>query len=125
MSTVAEVGYAVTRMLGSHRAGSRIFMLAGSFLAAGATPSFAQQPKAVFARDIQPILERSCYACHGPKQQMGALRLDSRKVALEGGISHGVIKPGDADASPLYRRVAGLGDQPRMPMGGQLPPEEI
>ncbi len=77
--------------------------------------------KVDFAKDIQPVLEKSCYSCHGEKLQMGGLRLDSRKLALEK-----VIKPGQATESTLYQRIAGLGDQPRMPMGaGPLEPNTI
>jgi mono/diheme cytochrome c family protein len=72
-----------------------------------------------FAKDIQPILEKSCYACHGPKQQMAGLRLDSKKLAFDGGQSGKAIVPGKSADSHLYQRVAGIGDQARMPMGGQ------
>ena len=56
---------------------------------------------------------------------MAELRTDSRQSVLHGGVSGGTVKPGEPDASPLYRRVAGIGDQTRMPMGGELPAEEI
>src|ERR1043166_5658719 len=72
-----------------------------------------------FSKDIQPIFEKSCYSCHGPKLQMGGLRLDSKKTALSGGPSGAVIQPGKPPGSLLYRRVAGIGDQPRMPIGGK------
>lgn len=73
-----------------------------------------------FARDIQPILNRSCEKCHGAKMQMGGLRLDAKAAVMK------ELKAGDAPASELYRRVAGLGDQARMPMGGKpLPAAEI
>src|SRR5216683_6178404 len=72
-----------------------------------------------FVKDIQPIFETSCYSCHGAKLQMGGLRLDSKNLALTGGQSGIVIQPGEAAGSVLYRRVAGIGDQPRMPMGGK------
>ncbi|MBI3668077.1 MAG: DUF1549 domain-containing protein, partial [Acidobacteria bacterium] len=75
--------------------------------------------KVDFARDIRPILEKSCHGCHGPKLQMNGLRLDSRKLALAGGQTGKVILPGQAAESPLYQRVAGLSEGPRMPMGGQ------
>jgi mono/diheme cytochrome c family protein len=79
-----------------------------------------------FAKDVQPIFESSCYACHGEKLQMGGLRLDSKKLALTGGKSGAVIEPGKAADSLLYRRVAGIGDQPRMPMGGKpLDPAQL
>ena len=69
--------------------------------------------------EILPIFEKSCYSCHGPKQQMHGLRLDSKKLALAGGHSGKVIYPYKATESPLYRRVAEIDDEPRMPMGGE------
>ncbi len=85
-------------------------------------PAAATPAKVDFAKDIQPIFEKSCYSCHGEKMQMGGLRLDSRQIAL-GGKS---IVRGNSSDSHLYQRVAGLGDQPRMPMGGEaLPAAQI
>ena len=78
-----------------------------------------------FANDIYPIFERSCHSCHGPEQQLGQLRLDSRQAALAGGQSGSIIRPGNPAESPLFQRVAGLNDLVRMPMGGQLAPAEI
>lgn len=78
-----------------------------------------------FAAQLQPIIEQACLGCHGPDQQLGQLRLDSRQAMLHGGASQGVVTPGDADASPLYQRIAGIGAGARMPMGGKLPTGEI
>ena len=75
--------------------------------------------KVDFVKQIQPIFESSCYSCHGPKMQMAGLRLDEKSAALAGGQSGAVIVPGKSADSSLYRRVAGMGDQPRMPMGGK------
>jgi len=73
-----------------------------------------------FARDVRPIFARSCAGCHGEKAQLGGLRLDSREAAAK------TIHAGAAVESSLYQRVAGVGDQARMPMGAKpLPPEEI
>ena len=72
-----------------------------------------------FEADVQPIFQRSCYNCHGPKVQMGNLRLDSKQSAAR------TLVAGHAVESTLYRRVSGLSDEPRMPMGGKLAPEEI
>jgi hypothetical protein len=66
-----------------------------------------------FVRDVQPILQKSCAGCHGEKSQMGSLRLDSRAAASK------TIVAGKSAESTLYQRVAGLGDQARMPMGGK------
>jgi mono/diheme cytochrome c family protein len=60
----------------------------------------------VFANEIQPVLERSCIECHGPKKIKGRLRLDTREAALAGGRSgRPAIKPGQPEASELLRRV--------------------
>ncbi|MFN0110560.1 MAG: DUF1549 domain-containing protein [Blastocatellia bacterium] len=67
-----------------------------------------------FAREIQPIFAASCAGCHGEKKQAAGLRLDSKAITLAK-----VIKPGKAAESELYRRIAGLSDQARMPMGGK------
>src|SRR6267143_3410489 len=68
-----------------------------------------------FARDIRPILEGSCFGCHGPTLQMSGLRLDAKTSALAGGQTGKVILPGNATSSPLYLRVAGVGQLERMP----------
>ncbi|HBY63196.1 MAG TPA: hypothetical protein DEH78_25520 [Solibacterales bacterium] len=82
--------------------------------------SFAQPPaKPDFARDVYPIFEKSCHSCHGPKAQLGNLRLDSQAAAAR------TFRAGEGAASTLYQRVAGLGDQPRMPMGGRLSEAQI
>ena len=84
-----------------------------------AAVSLSPAGAADFIRDVQPIFENSCYACHGAKLQMGGLRLDAKKPAFAGGKSGAIIEPGKSAESLLYRRVAGIGDQPRMPMGGK------
>ncbi|MCX6614144.1 MAG: hypothetical protein NTW74_25285, partial [Acidobacteria bacterium] len=79
-----------------------------------------------FERDVQPILKKSCFGCHGAGQQLGGLRLDAKATTFTGGVSGPSVKPNAALESPLYLRVAGMGDQARMPMGGKpLPAEQI
>jgi mono/diheme cytochrome c family protein len=105
-----------------------IFLNSGPDVRAQATPpaDSSSSKKVDFAKEIQPIFEKSCYSCHGEKLQMAGLRLDSKKLALAGGQSGKVIHPGKASESSLYKRVAGIGDQARMPMGGKpLEPAQI
>ncbi len=88
------------------------------------TPAFGQPVD--FVRDVQPIFVKSCNGCHGEKSQQAALRLDAKALALAGGQSGKVIVPGKATDSTLYQRVAGIGEQARMPMGGKaLPVEQV
>ena len=78
-----------------------------------------------FARDIQPIFEKSCWSCHGAAMQLSKLDLRSREGALSGGEKGAAIVPGKAEESRLYRRVAGM-ETPAMPMdGSKLSPEQI
>ena len=98
----------------------RTISLFGSFIAFVAIASGAD-----FAADIEPIFRENCYVCHGEQQQLGQLRLDSRKVATSPGPSGSRIVPHDAAASTIYQRVANLGDGNRMPMGGQLSDAEV
>ncbi len=82
--------------------------------------------KVDFIKEVQPLFEKSCYSCHGEKVQMGGLRLDSKKLALDGGLSGKTIRPGSAAESSLYQRIAGIGEQVRMPMGKDpLPADQI
>ncbi len=61
-----------------------------------------------FLREVRPILERSCIACHGPEKQKSGYRLDVRDIALQGGESgKPAIVPHNAKASPLIRLVSG------------------
>jgi formylglycine-generating enzyme required for sulfatase activity len=58
--------------------------------------------KVDFAKDIQPILELSCVACHREGHAKGGLRLETKQLALKGGDNGPAIVPGKALASPLY-----------------------
>ena len=79
----------------------------------------AQSEPINFTDHIRPIMERSCWNCHGEAAQLSDLDLSSREGALEGGAKGPAIVPGRAEDSRLFRMVAGL-DQPSMPMSGDL-----
>ena len=69
-----------------------------------------------FVKDVRPILERSCFGCHGPEKQKSGYRLDVRDVAMKGGESgERAIVPHDAKASPLIRFVSGEDEDMLMP----------
>ncbi|MDE3196599.1 MAG: DUF1549 domain-containing protein, partial [Acidobacteriota bacterium] len=76
-----------------------------------------------FARDIQPIFQKTCWNCHGSSTQLSGLSLVSRDLALKGGTRGADVVPGSAGKSRLYRMVAGL-DKPQMPLGGKISAEE-
>jgi hypothetical protein len=70
-----------------------------------------------FARDILPILRRSCFECHGARTQEADLRLDHRESLL----GHpSAILAGDSGGSELYRRITlPAGDDEFMPAAGK------
>jgi hypothetical protein len=65
----------------------------------------ASAPIVDFARDVFPILKRSCFECHGPRRREAGLRLDRRDDFLKGGDNGPVVVAGSADRSELHRRV--------------------
>ena len=86
------------------------FRLAVATLVCGSSSIAAAEPAVDFARDIEPILVRSCAGCHGPVKSKGSLRLDSREAAMKAGI----LAPGKPAESELLKRVAAK-DDTRMP----------
>ena len=67
-----------------------------------------------FALEVLPILDRSCYPCHGPKMSpvsMAGFRVDLEEHA----VGRGKIMPGDPDGSLLIQRVITTEDSKRMP----------
>jgi hypothetical protein len=100
----------------------RTFAVAATTLMA-ATLACAQ-PSVSFSKDIQPIFEASCWKCHGAAIQLSKLDLRTREGALTGGVHGPSIAPGKAEASRLFRMVAGT-EKPSMPMDGKLTPEQV
>src|SRR5882724_9198172 len=92
-------------------------LLAGLACAQGLPP--ASKVKVDFARDVEPLLARRCFVCHGPQQQMSGLRLDQKEAALK------VIKPGDSANSKLIRMVAGVDGKVMPPVGARLTADEV
>ena len=98
-------------------------LLAGALLAddepldVSKLPPPAQGP-IEFAKDIQPILETRCVACHGPAKDSSGLRLDTGEAALKGSNFGPVIVPGKSADSRLIHLVGGLEPQTKMPPKG-------
>ncbi len=76
--------------------------------------------KVDFAREVQPLLARRCFACHGPDKAEGGLRLDSHEGAiaeLESGDF--AVVPNQPDKSVLLERIASEEEGVRMPPEGK------
>src|SRR5215471_10576093 len=92
-------------------------MAAGAELRAAEPVSFSKQ--------IRPILETSCWKCHGAAMQLSRLDLRTRETALKGGDRGPAIVPGNARESRFFRLVSG-NETPAMPMDGtKLTDEQI
>ena len=80
-----------------------------------------------FSRDIQPLLAKRCFACHGPDTQEAGLRFDTAASAtaeLDSGYQ--AILPGDVDASEILSRVTSSDPDLQMPPeGARLTADEV
>jgi hypothetical protein len=77
-----------------------------------------------FARDVQPLVQRWCVRCHGPREQHGGLRLDSYPAIMRGGDSGPAVIPGDPTSSLIVAKVERR-DRPPMPPRRALPRSAI
>jgi hypothetical protein len=80
-----------------------------------------------FEKDIRPILDKHCLACHGPEKRRSGLRLDGLSHLREGGDRGPAITSGSGAESLLVQAISGVGaDVPVMPpKGDRLTHEEI
>ncbi|MGI9446802.1 MAG: DUF1549 domain-containing protein, partial [Pirellulales bacterium] len=86
-----------------------------------------QATAADFSRDIQPLLAKRCFACHGPDTQEAGLRFDhaeSASAELDSGYQ--AIVPGDVDTSEILSRVTSTDPDLHMPPeGARLTRDEV
>jgi len=95
-----------------------VLLAAASACAADATLPPAATRTIDYEKDIQPLLAKKCYGCHGPKKQKGAYRLDKKAGGLAKGAEEQPIVVGKSADSSLIRRVAGVKPDELMPPDG-------
>src|SRR5213595_3685038 len=117
----------------------RLGMVAISLAAAGllwvnlsqshAVPLFSRifRKPVRFSRDIRPIFNQNCVACHGGVRQKNGVSFIFRGDALGVGKSgRRTIVPGKPEESELIARVTSKDPQVRMPYhAAALPPQQI
>lgn len=69
-----------------------------------------------YLKQVKPILQKHCYACHGALRQRGGLRLDTAAFASRGGESGPAFVGGSVAESLAYQAVTGQA-------GFEMPPE--
>ena len=87
-------------------------------------PPASKQEGLTYEKDIRPMLDQSCFRCHGKDKQKGDLRLDSLEGVLKGGEDGKVVTPGNSAKSPLVVSAAQIDDETAMPpkkKGGPKP----
>src|ERR1700678_796932 len=62
-------------------------------------------PGSFYTVRVAPLFTQHCISCHGEGRQKAELRLDSFAFSMRGGRNGAVIRPGDAKASELMRRI--------------------
>ena len=78
-------------------------------------PPVAARKDVTYAKDIRPLLEASCFRCHGEQRPKAGLRLDSLEAILKGGDDGKVVVAGDSKKSLLVAAVSQLDDEIAMP----------
>lgn len=78
-------------------------------------PPPSSQKDVTYAKDIKPILEGTCFRCHGERERKGRLRLDSLDAVMAGGKDGKVVVPGDSEKSKIVIAVAQLDPKTAMP----------
>ncbi len=68
-----------------------------------------------YMRDIKPLLQERCYACHGALKQKGGLRLDTVALMKNGGDSGAAFSVVDAAKSVMLDRITTTELDDRMP----------
>jgi uncharacterized membrane protein len=102
--------------------GLRLFLGVAAPAAEKKTAAANAAAPTVFTRQIQPILEKNCVACHKPSKHKADLRMDTYALLMKGGENGPVIIPGDPKKSELCRRIAlPIDDDEFMPTDGKPP----
>ncbi len=80
-----------------------------------------------FTQEIQPLLAKHCYSCHGPDVQEGGLRLDQREQAFKKLESEATaVVPNHPGQSELIARIISKDEGLQMPPEGErLKPEQV
>ena len=56
-----------------------------------------------YVREVKPLFQERCFACHGALKQNAKLRLDSGELIRKGSSKGPIVVPGKSAESPLDR----------------------
>ena len=98
-----------------------LLSLATAGLTRAEAPDLTKLPPAsdkqglTYAKDIRPLLEASCFRCHGAERPKAGVRLTSLESVLKGGEDGKIVIPTKSKESPLLIAVAQIDDETAMP----------
>jgi len=75
--------------------------------------------KVDFVKDVAPMIQATCFKCHGGEKVKGKFKLNTKKDAFEGGESGKAINPGKPAISKFYTSLVDPDEDVLMP-----PPKE-
>jgi mono/diheme cytochrome c family protein len=87
-------------------------------------PPASTQKDITYAKDIKPILEASCFNCHGEKNPKAGINLTSVENVLKGGKDGKIVEVGSGEKSLIVEATSQLNPRtsmppkPRAPRGG-------
>ena len=93
-------------------------------------PPASMKAGVTYETDIRPMIENTCFKCHGEEKQKAGLRVDSAEAVLKGAKNTKVVIVGDSANSELVKSVAHTGDDedhwmPPEGQGDRLTPEQV
>ncbi len=105
----------------------KLSVAAGIAAIVAGTAGAAEDPLAQYEREVRPILEQTCFKCHGAEKQKGGLRLDQKEGMLGGGDSgEPALVRGKSAESQLIKLITSTNPDEVMPQkADRLKPEQI
>ncbi len=104
---------------------ARLFAWLSATVALAATPLSAEEP-VDYLRQIKPVLQARCFACHGVLKQKSDLRLDTAAAVLKGGKDGPAVDVKNPADSLMIQRVTTKEESERMPPEGEpLTPVQV
>lgn len=78
-------------------------------------PPAAAKAGITYARDIQPLVEKSCVKCHSGDRPKAKYRVETLEGLIKGGGAGAAVTPGKIAESPLLHFAADLVPEMEMP----------
>jgi len=75
------------------------------------TSAFAGETYVDFKKEVWPVLQQNCIACHNTTKFKGDFNMESLETMMKGGESGPALVKGHAEQSNMFKLAAGEGDE--------------